>query len=187
MRCYISFLVALSLLAGCSTGQKPADPSGARGGHDGHGHGLGAPVEVTTPPLVRMAEFHGHLGPYVVLGYRAGEAAREVLASPGYFDLEAEVVSPLHTPQSCFIDGIQLGSGCTVGKRNLAVAGGEPIGATFRTKGGGAVRIILRSGLPAEIAGWIGKEGVEAAARRVLGLPREAIFDIRPEPGAAHR
>lgn len=118
----------------------------------------------------------------MVLGYRAGETARQILASPGYFDLEAEASSPLHTPQSCSIDGVQLGAGCSVGKRNLVVTEGEPIGGTFRSKNGKAVRIDLRPGLPGEIAGWIEKEGVEATAHRVLEMPREAVFDVRCQP-----
>ena len=137
------------------------------------------PVEVKTPPLVRMVEFHGHLGPYVVLGYRAGETARQVLGSPGYFDLDAEVTTPLHTPQSCFVDGVQLGAGCSVGKRNLQVTEGESIGVTFRSKDGKAIRIGLRPDLPGKIAGWIEKEGVEATAHRVLGMARDEIFDVQ--------
>jgi formylmethanofuran dehydrogenase subunit E len=133
-------------------------------------------VEVKTPPLVRMVEFHGHLGPYVVLGHRSGEVARELLESPGYFDMEAEVTSPLHTPQSCFIDGVHLGSGCTVGKRNLAVTEGERVGALFRSRGGKAVRIDLRPELPARIAEWIQMEGVEKTAHRVLDMAREEVF-----------
>jgi len=169
-----TIIVAAFFIAGCSAGPKPAAEAG--------GHGLQGPVEVKTPPLVRMVEFHGHLGPYVVLGYRAGEAAREILKSPGYFDLDADVTSPLHTPQSCFIDGVQLGAGCSVGKRNLTVTEGENVVASFRSKGGKAVRIDLRPDLPGKLAGWIEKEGVEAAAHRVLDMPLEEVLDVRLLP-----
>jgi formylmethanofuran dehydrogenase subunit E len=168
-------------LTGCTAAEKPLVPAAGSQGH-GHGHGLEGPVEVKTPPLVRMLEFHGHLGPYVVLGYRSGETARELLESPGYFDMEAEVTSPLHTPQSCFIDGVQLGAGCTVGKRNLSVTEGERPGAVFRSKSGKAVRIELEPELPARIAQWIAEHGVEETAHRVLGMAREDVFVVTPIP-----
>jgi formylmethanofuran dehydrogenase subunit E len=172
--------LAIPLLAGCAAGpETPAPPAGG-GGHD---HGLTAPAEIRTPPTVRMIEFHGHLGPYVFLGYRAGEAAREVLGSPGYFDLAASVSCPLETPRSCFIDGVQLGSGCTVGKRNLEVAAGERPAATFRSKKGDAVRIELRPDMPGRIAAWIAAEGVEATARKVEEMPRDEVFIIEKVGG----
>jgi formylmethanofuran dehydrogenase subunit E len=171
-----TLVVAMLLFAGCATGQRPPAEVG------GHGHGLQGTVEVKTPPLVRMVEFHGHLGPYVVLGHRAGEAARQILGSPGYFDLDAEVTSPLHTPQSCFIDGVQLGAGCSVGKRNLTVTEGEKVGASFRSKNGKAVRIELRGDLPGKIAAWIEKEGVEATAHKVMEMSREEVFVVLSQP-----
>jgi hypothetical protein len=38
------------------------------------------------------------------------------------FDLAAHVHSPLEPPPSCLIDGVQLGSGCTLGKGNIRVS-----------------------------------------------------------------
>ncbi len=64
------------------------------------------------------ARFHGHLGPWLVLGLRTGRYARRILGgSP--FDLEARVHCPARTPYTCFLDGIQFGSGCTLGKGNI--------------------------------------------------------------------
>jgi hypothetical protein len=75
--------------------------------------------------LVRIEDFHGHLGPYVILGFRAGQLALRSLGVVGYFDLEARVWSGMKPPLSCFADGVQLGSGCTTGKGNLVVEAGE--------------------------------------------------------------
>jgi len=75
--------------------------------------------------LVRIEDFHGHLGPYVILGFRAGQLALRSLGAVGYFDLEARVWSGTKPPLSCFADGVQLGSGCTTGKGNLVVEAGE--------------------------------------------------------------
>ncbi len=139
---------------------------------------LGEPVSVRTPTWQRLYEFHGHVGPYVTLGFRAGEIAREILESPGYFDLTAEVASPLETPQSCFIDGVQLGSGCTAGKRNLMVREGDRPGVLFQTKSGKSIRIEILPDLPERIRAWIDSDGLEATARKILELPHEKIFNV---------
>ncbi len=74
--------------------------------------------------LKRLADFHGHLGPYVLLGYRMGLMARSYF--PGKF--YATVFTGTEPPVSCLIDGIQFSSGCTLGKGNLGVKeGGRPV------------------------------------------------------------
>jgi formylmethanofuran dehydrogenase subunit E len=134
-------------------------------------------VEVKTPALTRIEEFHGHIGPYVVLGYKMGLMARDLLDSPGYFDLKVKVESPLIPPPSCLIDGIQLASGCTTGKRNLTVVEG-PIGkATFRTKKGTSVLLSLRDGTPEKVRQWIEEFGVEKSGKRILRAPTEEFIE----------
>ncbi|UCG44017.1 MAG: formylmethanofuran dehydrogenase subunit E family protein [candidate division WOR-3 bacterium] len=69
-------------------------------------------------PLKHAAGFHGHLGPWLALGLRAGRRAVNVLGrSP--FRLKAVVHCPARTPYTCFIDGVQFASGCTLGKGNI--------------------------------------------------------------------
>ena len=69
--------------------------------------------------LRQAARFHGHLGPWLVLGLKAGAYARRKLAvSP--FKLNARVFCPAGTPYTCFVDGIQFSSGCTMGKGNIS-------------------------------------------------------------------
>ncbi|VVB71656.1 FmdE, Molybdenum formylmethanofuran dehydrogenase operon [uncultured archaeon] len=67
-----------------------------------------------------LASFHGHLGPYIVLGYRIGRYAREHFCSDP-FQMKAKVHCIAVPPQSCMADGIQIGSGCTLGKRNIEI------------------------------------------------------------------
>ncbi|MEO0080645.1 MAG: formylmethanofuran dehydrogenase subunit E family protein [candidate division WOR-3 bacterium] len=75
-------------------------------------------LKVNSRTIRRATQFHGHLGPWLVLGLRAGSYARRRLrASP--FHLTALVNCPASPPHSCFLDGIQLGSGCTMGKANI--------------------------------------------------------------------
>ena len=77
-----------------------------------------------------LARFHGHLGPFIVLGYRMGRHALNALkANP--FELKAQVFCSGVTPQSCLADGVQLGSGCTLGKGNIEVIRSESVSCTF--------------------------------------------------------
>ena len=59
----------------------------------------------------KIKAFHGHLGPYVILGYRAGQIAKKILKEIS----KAEIFTRKMPPDSCFIDGVQLSTGCTIG------------------------------------------------------------------------
>ena len=69
--------------------------------------------------LKEAEEFHGHLGPYLVLGILAGELALKKLACKKYFGLEVKVRGANKRPKSCLIDGLQLSTGATYGKGNI--------------------------------------------------------------------
>ena len=77
-----------------------------------------------------LARFHGHLGPFIVLGYRIGKQALKEMGSDP-FSIKAEVYCSGVTPQSCLADGVQLGSGCTLGKGNIEVIKSEHVSCTF--------------------------------------------------------
>jgi len=84
--------------------------------------------------MIRSAvRFHGHLGPFLVLGLRMGLAAVKVLRPHGLHDLSAIVWSSRSPPQSCVVDGIQFSSGCTLGKGNIRVRSSPMLRASFRT------------------------------------------------------
>jgi formylmethanofuran dehydrogenase subunit E len=71
--------------------------------------------------LIPLKRFHGHLGPYVVIGYRMGKLARERFHGKLY----AVVFTGKHPPMSCLIDGVQFTTGCTMGKNNIFVRDGH--------------------------------------------------------------
>lgn len=147
--------------------------SGPRKQHP-HDHGQAIPV------VDLLRTFHGHLGPYVVIGYRMGKIALEELGSEGHFGISAEVHSPLKTPRSCLIDGVQLGSGCTLGKGNIRVEEApEPAWAVFRSDRGREVTIRLRPEIPQLVTDLVNKNGVEAAGRAFLDIPADSLYDIR--------
>lgn len=81
-----------------------------------------------------LAAFHGHLGPYIVLGYRIGKYVRGTFCDDP-FRMKAEVRCAGVPPQSCLADGVQLGSGCTLGKRNIEIIPSETVSCTFEAEG----------------------------------------------------
>ena len=70
--------------------------------------------------IADLAAFHGHLGPFIVLGYRIGKYTREQFCNDP-FRIHASVHCSGKQPESCIVDGVQLGSGCTRGKRNIGI------------------------------------------------------------------
>jgi formylmethanofuran dehydrogenase subunit E len=78
--------------------------------------------------LKNAAQFHGHLGPMMVFGARMGMAALHAVGAKGYFDVEIKCEGPMaKPPASCFLDGLQVSTGATMGKRNLEWVDGKKI------------------------------------------------------------
>ena len=70
--------------------------------------------------IEKGAEFHGHLGPFLVLGIRTSLIGlRELDASRKFGQLSVTARLKLSVPFSCLIDGIQVVTRCTVGNRML--------------------------------------------------------------------
>ena len=77
--------------------------------------------------LEEAVRFHGHLGPYLVLGILAGELAAKRLKFERHFGLEIKVWGAARKPKSCLIDGLQLATGATYGKGNIEKFDGPEI------------------------------------------------------------
>ncbi len=119
--------------------------------------------------ITRAVEFHGHLGPYLVCGVKMGLLALRLLGSRAGLIATAETgVTP---PVSCLVDGLQVATGCTLGKGNIAVLGGGRPRALFRTKDQ-SVAIELRPEWPEKFAQMDG----EAAAQLIQRISEEELF-----------
>jgi len=81
--------------------------------------------------LKQAVDFHGHLGPYLVLGLLAGEFALKNLKCKKYFGLNIKVWGAAEKPKSCLIDGLQLSTGATYGKGNIEKLSGQQIEIEF--------------------------------------------------------
>jgi formylmethanofuran dehydrogenase subunit E len=81
--------------------------------------------------IKEATRFHGHLGPYLILGLLAGECALKKLGCKKYFGLHVRVWGANKKPKSCLIDGLQLSTGATYGKGNIRKSNGPLIKIEF--------------------------------------------------------
>ena len=88
-------------------------------------------VFVVTEEIVDGAvRFHGHLGPFPILGLKAGLFANEVLGKD-YLQTTVIVETESTPPCLCFLDGIQFVTGTTMGKGNIELRRGNALRAIF--------------------------------------------------------
>jgi predicted SnoaL-like aldol condensation-catalyzing enzyme len=117
-----------------------------------------------------------------MIGLRAAEAK-------GYFDVEVTCEGPLaKPPQSCFLDGVQVATGATLGKRTLQWVQADRL--TVRIKNTGTGKIVVLRPTPAlldllasfkpEAAAGHGHrddEQLEAIARKIAAMPDKEIAE----------
>ncbi|MEW6008421.1 MAG: formylmethanofuran dehydrogenase subunit E family protein [Candidatus Omnitrophota bacterium] len=77
--------------------------------------------------LKKAIEFHGHLGPFLVLGLKAGMFCLNKLKAKKYFGINVVIKGALKKPKSCIIDGLQVSCGATYGKGNIKKISGKEI------------------------------------------------------------
>lgn len=125
--------------------------------------------------IEELAAFHGHLGPYLVLGYRIGRYARNYICRDP-FHMSVEVHCSGTPPQSCIVDGIQIGSGCTYGKRNVEIVEDATIKCVFMANS----RRIYIIPKPIQDTGDDDHE-TEELAERMYKLGDVELFDVAAE------
>ncbi|MGB9740824.1 MAG: formylmethanofuran dehydrogenase subunit E family protein [Candidatus Bathyarchaeia archaeon] len=125
--------------------------------------------------IKRARELHGHLGPFLVIGVKIGEFAKETLNGK----MEALVKVPMATPFSCVIDGVQASTQCTVGNRRLLLENSEKeITIHFKLQGSKKMlRIYVNQQLVEELKQKL-LQGVpdEELAWKVAQMPKNSIF-----------
>ena len=131
-------------------------------------------------PLVLIERFHGHVGPYVVMGYRSGRLAQERLGANA-FKLKAEVSAGTRPPMSCFADGVQLGSGCTLGKGNIRLNEEEQVEARFTCEDGRCLRMRARREALDRLVPRLEREDLARVSAECLSMPPEALLEITDE------
>lgn len=125
--------------------------------------------------IERGSEFHGHLGPFLVLGIRMGLAALRELGSHGHRDISAVVRSGSRPPVSCMADGIQISTGCTLGKGNISVVHDGMPEATFYSNGR-SVSFRVRRGIVERIS-ELSHDELEDFSWELSRMPLDSIIE----------
>jgi len=126
--------------------------------------------------LDEAVKFHGHLGPFLVLGLKAGLHANEVLGKD-CFKTKAIVETELKPPYSCFIDGIQITTGCTMGKCNIKIKEGRPISLTV-IKNNKILKMKLKDEILRFLMEMSSNEVVERKAFEIMNKSVNELFEI---------
>jgi len=126
--------------------------------------------------------FHGHLGPYLVLGLKAGELANRIMGKDP-FKMRAEVFCPPKPPHSCIIDGIQFSTGCTMGKGNITIHPNEVVRVVF-TKNGKSLEISPKKVIVEQISS-LKEDAIEDMSRKIYADSAKHIFDYNLKPSKA--
>ena len=112
------------------------------------------PEKISLQDLIeKAADFHGHLGPFLVLGARMGIFALRELGSPEHEGISALVKTGDTPSLSCILDGVQISTGCTMGKGNINTV---PLGraeAEF-TSGDKVLTVRVKDPILDEIKRW---------------------------------
>jgi formylmethanofuran dehydrogenase subunit E len=130
--------------------------------------------------LALAQAFHGHLGPNLVIGIKMGNWAVAALKPQCCFHLRAEVHCPARPPVSCIIDGIQLSTGCTMGKANIDhVVGEGSVKATIvDTSSGKSVTMQVADGFIENAAEWVDQMGEVQASVRTWEADDGHVFAV---------
>jgi len=128
--------------------------------------------------LKMLEEFHGHLGPYAVIGYRMGKiACRKLNNDP--FSKNAIVMTGTIPPISCIVDGIQIGSGCTLGKGNIEIQDKKQPIAIFKDKEGKKITITLKKQIKNDIDTNVNDGNIVKYSENIFKKRDEELFEIK--------
>lgn len=129
--------------------------------------------------IEKAADFHGHLGPFLVIGVRMGQLAKTD-SNPKTREVVARV--PLLTPFSCVLDGIQFATRCTAGNRKLKIENSEKeIAASFKLENSqNPLEVSVNQKTVEELMKKIA-QGVsnEELAWKVAAMPENELFKTK--------
>jgi formylmethanofuran dehydrogenase subunit E len=126
--------------------------------------------------LRRAAEFHTHLGPFLVVGLRMGRVVtRELGREP--FTIKIQAHTGRVPPYSCLVDGLQVSTPCTVGNGGLAVTDHRDM-SIEAAKDGATLTVRLRKEMWQRIESECTEENQEEFACEIWEMPEGALLQI---------
>ena len=126
--------------------------------------------------LKQVVEFHGHLGPFLILGVKAGLYANSLLGKD-CFKTTAIVATEPSPPTSCFVDGVQFVTGCTMGKRNIKLKKGRGASVIF-LKDGESVKLRLRDNVLESLSRITSEEESRKESLKLADRPISELFEV---------
>jgi formylmethanofuran dehydrogenase subunit E len=137
--------------------------------------------EELTSLIKKAAGFHGHLGPFLVIGVRIGSLTEKILNVNAEESTKLRVTArlPLLTPFSCIIDGIQATTQCTVGNQKLRIENSQAkiIVYSEQQNSDKALRIHVNPKIIGELKDRY-SEGAsnEELAQEIASMPESQLF-----------
>jgi formylmethanofuran dehydrogenase subunit E len=125
----------------------------------------------------QIKQFHGHVGPYAIIGYKMGLIANKNLGADP-FCKKVVVWTDTNPPLSCVIDGIQLSSGCTLGKGSITIEKGEIPKALFEGNNGKQIQITLKTNVKDEIDANVTNNNIERYSEVIFKRSDPELFKI---------
>jgi formylmethanofuran dehydrogenase subunit E len=126
--------------------------------------------------LKRVVEFHGHLGPFLVLGMKAGLHANSLLGKD-CFKMTSMVATEPSPPTSCFVDGVQFVTGCTMGKRNIKLKRGKGASVVF-SKDGRTIKLKVRENVLESINRITSEEQSKRESLKLAEREVSELFEV---------
>jgi len=142
--------------------------------------------EELTSLIKKAADFHGHLGPFLVIGVRMGTLTKKILNVNAGKNNKLRITArlPLLTPFSCIIDGIQATTQCTIGNQKLKMENSQTkIIVYFELKNSyKALRIHVDPKIIKELKNRY-SEGAsnEELAQEIASIPESQLFIIEKQ------
>jgi formylmethanofuran dehydrogenase subunit E len=133
--------------------------------------------KISSELLKRAVEFHGHLGPFLVLGLMMSKTACRFLKQIS----SVRVKTRLEPPCSCVLDGVQVATKCTLGNTKLFFEKSQSeISGEFRGEGKKILIVCKKKFLETLENRMKRKEKtVEEEALNIAEINYEEIFDIK--------
>ena len=129
--------------------------------------------------LQKAKDFHSHLGPYLVIGLRMGQAIVKRLGQEP-FSISITCYTGSKPPLSCIVDGLQLSTPCTVGNGGIVIrdGGGVKISAV---QGDRRLELSLKSAIWKQIKAVESSDELEALALRLWRLEESELLALQGE------
>ncbi len=132
--------------------------------------------------LTRAAEFHTHLGPFLVVGLRiGGVVVREFGDEP--FTTKIRVLTGRKPPYSCLADGIQLSTPCTTGNGGMEVTVERKM-AVEATKCDRTLSVTLRREVFDRIENECSEDDQHAFALEIWAMPEKELLVVEERSAA---